>query len=175
MQDNSLDETTAGNVKFYEIGYVLLSSIPKEKVAEQVAGLKEILIKAGADITTHGDPELTPLAYTMTKKIHGANHRFDEGYFGWIKFELAAGSIAGVKKALDANESILRYLLMMTVKENTYLGKRAPVYVAATISREASMIAPAETADPSISVTPPIAAADIAEMDKSIDAMVKDA
>jgi ribosomal protein S6 len=209
MQNNSHDEVSnvaveemiedsAGKVKFYEVGYVLLSSIATEKVAEHVTVITDVVTKAGAKIVAHGEPELTPLAYVMTKKIHGANHRFDEGYFGWVKFELAAGAIAHVKKALDADESILRYLLMTTVKENTYLGKRAPVYMLGVAGREAGMItpevasqtptavsstpaslaqSPAETpvASVELSVTSPIAAASIADMDKSIDAMVKEA
>jgi ribosomal protein S6 len=197
MQNNSHDEAedSAGRVKFYEVGYVLLSSIAKEKVAQEAAVITDALAKAGAKMVAHGDPELTPLAYVMTKKIHGANHRCDEGYFGWVKFELTAGAIAEVKKALDADESILRYLLMTTVKENTYLGKRAPVYVLGVAGREAGMIVPesAETAKaPATSATIPAGevpasvipptpsattatAASIADMDKSIDAMVKEA
>lgn len=196
MQNNSHDEAenSAGRVKFYEVGYVLLSSIAKEKVVEEAAVITDALAKAGAKMVAHGDPELTPLAYVMTKKIHGANHRFDEGYFGWVKFELTAGAIAEVKKALDADENILRYLLMTTVKENTYLGKRAPVYMLGVAGREAGMITPesAETAKaPATSATIPAGelpasvipptpsattatAASIADMDKSIDAMVKE-
>ena len=204
MQNNSLDEgsdaavenvvvedtaeNSAGRIKFYEVGYVLLSSIAKEKVVEEVLVIKDFLAKAGAKIVAHGEPELTPLAYVMTKKIHGANHRFDEGYFGWIKFELSAGAIAQVKKALDADESILRYLLMITVKENIYLGKRAPVYVAGAAGRDAGIIAPeavtqtlaptesvleASAVPAGSSVAPSITAASVEEIDKSIDAMVK--
>jgi ribosomal protein S6 len=202
MQNNSHDEVvedtaedSAGRVKFYEVGYVLLSSIAKEKVVDEAAVITDALAKAGAKMVAHGEPELTPLAYVMTKKIHGANHRFDEGYFGWVKFELTAGAIAQVKKALDADESILRYLLMTTVKENTYLGKRAPVYVLGVAGREAGMIVPesAETVkapatsatipagEVPASVIPPTPSAttattaSIADMDKSIDAMVKEA
>jgi ribosomal protein S6 len=195
-------EETAGKVKFYEVGYVLLPSIAKEKVMEQVAVITNALAKAGAKVVANGDPELTPLAYIMIKKIHGINHRFDDGYFGWVKFELAAGAIASVKKALDADESILRYLLKITVKENTYLGKRAPVYTLGVAGRGAGIIAPeAPLADvesvnhpsapatspapstPTLeseqevasSVIPPLAASSVVEMDKSIDDMVKDA
>jgi ribosomal protein S6 len=157
--------------KVYEIGYVLVSSVPEEKVATEVASLKDVLAKAGASIIAEENPELIQLAYTMIKKMHGANHRFDEGYFGWIKFELSPSAIESVKKAIDGMENILRHLLVITVKENTYLGKRSPA-TAPLSSRDAGIISPEKGIDATID--PAIATAtSSADMDKSIDAMVK--
>ena len=144
----------------YEIGYLLVSSIPEEKVASEAAALKEILSKKGAEFLGEEAPELRTLAYTMVKKIGTSNHRFDQGYFGWFKFEMAAKSIEAVKKAFEERPSMLRMLLITTVKEATYLGKKAPVVEApVTESAEAPVVAPASAE----------------EMDKSIDAMVKEA
>ncbi len=180
MKSNTNDQ----KVKVYEIGYVLVSSIPQEKVAAEAASLKEIITKAGASIVAEENPELTPLAYTMVKKIHGANHRFTEGYFGWVKFEVATDAIESVKKHFDTAENILRYLLIVTVKENTYLGKRA--LATAMVGREAGMITPDKAvegvADATATATIDAAgdsivveAASSEEVDKSIDAIVKEA
>ena len=173
MQNTTHDEP----VKVYEIGYLFVSSIPKEKVAGETASLKDVLAKAGAVVITGEDPELITLAYQMTKKINGVYQRFDEAYFGWVKFELPARAIESVKKSLDATEHILRHILVTTVKETTYLGKRAPAFSVAL--RDAGMIAP-ESVAPSTDVAvekpaEPVAvvATSVEDMDKSIDALVK--
>jgi len=111
----------------YEIGYLLVSSIPEEKVAGEVDTLKEILTKKGAEFIGEEAPELRTLAYTMVKKIGPTNHRFDKGYFGWFKFELSAKEIESIKKTFELNPNMLRMLVLNTIKENTYLGKKSPV------------------------------------------------
>lgn len=152
----------------YEIGYLLVSSIPEEKVAQEVASLKEILSKKGAKFIGEEAPELRTLAYTMVKKIGATNHKFDKGYFGWFKFAIAKKEIEGIKKSFEESSNMLRMLLITTVEENTYLGKKAPV---ATIIKEEEVIAP-EAVEATAEVVAP---ASIEEMDKSIDEMVKEA
>jgi ribosomal protein S6 len=163
MQENIKDDV----MKVYEIGYLLLSSIPREKVADVAAVLKDALSKKGASIIGEEAPELIPLSYTMVKKIGTANHRFDQAFFGWVKFELATKDIEDVKKSFDLDKNVLRYLLITTVKENTYLGKKAPV--APGLIAEAEGI-PAEAAAPEAAPEEKVE-----EIDKSIDEMVKEA
>src|SRR4051812_12592312 len=100
MQENLKDDMK----KVYEIGYLLVSSIPKEKVADVATKLKDVLTKKKAEIIAEEGPELIPLAYTMIKKIGTSNHRFDQAFFGWVKFELSASEIEEVKKTLDINQ-----------------------------------------------------------------------
>jgi ribosomal protein S6 len=156
-------------IKVYEIGYLLVSSIPKEKVAENVSALKDIIIKKGAKIIAEEAPEFTALAYTMVKKIGAANHRFNEGYFGWIKFDLAASEIESVKKAFEEHVNMLRVLVITTIRDITYLGKKAPASIQAEDvvagADVAGEVAPIDTATK--------AAASTEEIDKSIDEMVK--
>src|ERR1700679_2897316 len=174
-----MSNTHEEGVKVYEIGYLFVSSIPKEKVAAETASFKGVLAKAGAVVIGSEDPELITLAYQMTKKMNGSYQRFDEAYFGWVKFELPTSAIESVKKSIDATENILRHLLVTTVKENTYLGKRAPTFSVA--ARDAGMIAPegaAPVADAAIEKAADsivVSAATVEDMDKSIDAMVKGA
>ncbi len=150
----------------YEIGYLLVSSIPEEKVESEVLKLKEILTKKNAQFIGEEAPELRTLAYTMIKKIGPTNHRFDKGYFGWFKFELDTKEIEAVKKAFEENVNMLRMLLITTVKENTYLGKKSTEPM------------PEPQADVNVEVVEGVEAAPVVlteEMDKSIDAMVKEA
>lgn len=152
----------------YEIGYLLVSSIPEEKVAHEVDSLKEILSKKGAEFISEEAPELRTLAYTMVKKIGPSNHRFDKGYFGWFKFELSAKEIEGIKKNFEANVNMLRMLVISTIKENTYLGKKSPVPMP-----EVPVEAPVDSVESGLD--PVSSSAVVDDMDKSIDAMVKEA
>ncbi len=153
-------------VQVYEIGYLLVSTIPEEKVTSEVASLKETLTKKGAEFIGEEAPELRTLAYTMIKKMGTSNHRFDQGYFGWFKFSLSKKDIESVKKSFEENKNMLRTLVITTIRENTYLGKKAPV--AALISKEEEVV----VADaPSVDGAPVLAE----EMDKTIDDMVKEA
>lgn len=163
MEKNMKEE----KMQVYEIGYMLVSSIPEEKVASEVATLKEILSKKGADFIGEEAPELRTLAYTMVKKIGPTNHRFDKGYFGWFKFELPAKEIEGIKKAFEENPNMLRMLLITTIRENTYLGKKSPVPMS-----EVPADVPVE---PGVELAGEPVVASVEDMDKSIDAMVKEA
>lgn len=153
--------------KIYEIGYLLVSSIPLDKVTETVTLLKDVLSKKGASFIAEEAPELRPLAYTMVKKIGSQNHRFDQAYFGWFKFELPSGDIEAIKKSFELNKDMLRMLLINTVKENTYLGKKAP----AVLVKGEEAVAEGVPVVDAVVATP----ATIEEMDKSIDDMVKGA
>ncbi len=152
-------------VQVYEIGYLLVSTIPEEKVEGEVASLRETLTKKGAEFIGEETPELRTLAYTMIKKMGTSNRRFDQGYFGWFKFALPKKEIESVKKSFEENKNMLRTLVITTIRENTYLGKKAPVE--ALISKEED----SAVADVPSDSTP----VSTEEIDKSIDDMVKEA
>ena len=151
-------EKQEGRTAIYEIGYLLISSLPVEKVEGETTSLREIFTKNGGEMISEEMPELRQLAYTMVKKIGASNHSFDKGYFGWFKFELGTADIESVKKAFEANPHMLRLLVIDTVRENTYLGRKSG--------------APAPEVFPESAVPTVVS---IEEMDKSIDAMVKEA
>lgn len=161
MKDNIKEDKS----QVYEIGYLLVSSIPEEKVESEVSKLKEILTKKDAEFIGEEAPELRTLAYTMIKKIGPTNHRFDKGYFGWFKFEVSKANIESIKKSFEENENMLRMLLISTIRENTYLGKKSPVPMP-----EVQVEVVAESVD----VVDTNTAAVTEEIDKGIDAMVKE-
>jgi ribosomal protein S6 len=173
MKDNVLKED---RMQVYEIGYLLVSSIPEEKVTSEVAILKEILSKKGAEFIAEEAPELRTLAYTMAKKIGATHHRFDQGYFGWFKFELSTKETESVKKAFEENPHMLRMLFITTVKEGTYLGKKSP---SASLSKveEAVVEQTVNTVETTVEAVAEVPAIPVSveEIDKSIDEMVKEA
>ncbi len=109
--------------KVYEVGYLLLSSIPEEKVAAEVTQIKDILAKHSATIISEGEPKLQTLSYTMVKKIGTVNRRFNQAYFGWVKFEGAADQIVALTKAVLDNPAVLRSIVINTVRENTMVSE----------------------------------------------------
>lgn len=150
-------------ISVYEIGYLIVTSIPEEKIPAEADAIKKIVTGAGATIIADEAPYMQPLEYTMRKKmVSGSYDKYDEAYFGWVKFELGTDKIEAVKKAIEVIPSILRILVVTTVAENTFLGKRAALVVAKApildIDGEKKDVAPASPED----------------MDKSIDEMVKE-
>jgi len=47
-----------------------------------------------------------------------------KAYFGWIKFELEPDSVLQLKENLEQNDSLLRFLIIKTVRENTLVPKK---------------------------------------------------
>ncbi len=163
MEENIKD----GRIAIYEIGYLIATSIPEEKVPGEVETLKKIIVDAGATLITDEQPQITELAYEMRKKtVSGSYDTYDEAYFGWVKFELESAKIDGVKKAIEVMPNMLRMLITTTVRENTYLGKRASAAIAKAIPVPG---VPVEEKKEVVA-----APASIEEMDKSIDEMVKE-
>lgn len=107
--------------KVYELGYILVASLPDEKIADEVVSLKDMLAKNGSDIISHEDPMLIDLAYPMVKVVSTQRQKYSRGYFGWIKFETEPEALAEIKKSLDLSSTVLRYLIVKTVRENTLL------------------------------------------------------
>lgn len=69
-------------------------------------------------------PKLIPLAYTMGKVIQNVRHKFDTAHFGWIKFTMPTEKVLELKKKLDLDPNLIRFILLKTVKENTIASKR---------------------------------------------------
>jgi ribosomal protein S6 len=153
-----MEKTAEREVKVYEIGYLIVPSIPEEKVSGEINAIKDILAKHKAGIIADESATLRPLAYTMVKKIGTTNRRFDSAYFGWIKFEAAPVEVRLIEKEVKEVESILRLLLINTIREHTLLSNK--------LSLESS-----DKETPDGSVKGPVS---IEDMDKSIDKTVSD-
>ncbi|OHA18364.1 MAG: hypothetical protein A2836_03200 [Candidatus Taylorbacteria bacterium RIFCSPHIGHO2_01_FULL_45_63] len=107
-------------LKIYEVGYLLLSPLSDEKLAEEVAFIKGQIQSSGV-IVTEEVPRLRPLAYFVIKALAGQNKKYDNAYFGWIKFEMDAPAVLLLKEALEKRENVIRFLIIKTVRENTLL------------------------------------------------------
>lgn len=109
----------------YEVGYLFVPTILEENVGGEVTRLKDALATHGSIFISDEYPKLLDLAYEMSRTISNKKAKFNKGYFGWIKFEMPVDEALKVKTMLDMDESLIRYILIKTVKENTISQKRA--------------------------------------------------
>ncbi|MEI6528486.1 MAG: 30S ribosomal protein S6 [bacterium] len=152
-----------GGVQVYELGYHIVSTVAEENLPKELEVIKAIILKDGGSLITEGEPKLINLAYEMSKTVSDIKKKFNTAYFGWIKFETKSELIPEIKKAVDADNSILRYLLIKTVKENTMTVPR--IFEQRGESKPIKKAPKEEVKE---------APASIEDIDKSIDEMVSD-
>jgi ribosomal protein S6 len=111
----------------YEVGYLILSTTPEDKVAGEVSNIKDIIEKRGGSFISEGRPELKQLAYQMDKRISGKYQKYDDAYFGWVKFEVAKDNIEEIKAEIELLQSLLRFIIINTVRENTLVSMQKAV------------------------------------------------
>lgn len=146
--------------KIYELGYILVSSLPDEKIAAEVDAIKQLLSKNGAELVSSEDPILIDLAYPMVKVVSTQRQKYSRGYFGWVKFENEPEALAEIKKALDLSATVLRYMIIKTVRENTLLNGKMVLR-----KEEREEVAPEEVVDEVLAESAEV-------LDKSIDDLV---
>ena len=143
-------------LKVYEVGYLLLPTLPEEKLGEEVASVRNLIEKNNGSFISEDFPKRKVLAYEMDKVIETKKFKFKEGYFGWVKFEVGSDAISNIEKGLKSNLNILRFLLINTARENTLYSpkvsimKKDEVSVGGDISASEKAPASAEEIDKSI-------------------------
>jgi ribosomal protein S6 len=151
--------------KIYEIGYHVISSVAEENIPAEVEKIKAVLKKEKAEIISEENPKLRPLAYKIKKAVGGQYKTFDKAYFGWVKFVLPEGAdIAKIEKAMKGSETILRYLIVKTIRENTMYSPKITVF-----SDKEAKIKPM-----AVKEVKEVKPASIEEIDKSIDELVSE-
>ncbi|MEK9176960.1 MAG: 30S ribosomal protein S6 [Patescibacteria group bacterium] len=111
------DENDAPQTAVYEIGYHLLPTIAEEDLAKAVSALTDALKAENAEFVGERFPSKVQLAYPITKRVNDKRTPFENAYFGWIAFSVPKSLIANLKRFLDANPSVLRYLIVKTSRE----------------------------------------------------------
>jgi ribosomal protein S6 len=124
--DKGIDvDATDSKSSIYEVGYIMIPSIPEENLGGEVTGLKDSLTESGASFVADEYPKMLELAYEMSRSIANKKQKFSYGYFGWVKFECTTTNAKIIKEFLDKNEKLVRYLMIKTVRESTMSTKRA--------------------------------------------------
>lgn len=118
---------TEENTRFYELGYLVVPIVPEVEIGAEVDTLKSTITTVGGKIHSEGTPEFIDLAYTMEKTVGSKKSKYAQGYFGWIKFDADPATLAPLKKVLDGNLSLIRYILVKTSIENSIVFKKPKV------------------------------------------------
>ena len=110
--------------RVYEVGYLLVPSILEENVPAIYGNLKDLISSLQGTLISDEMPVMISLAYTMQKTVQNVRNKYDTAYFGWIKFHMDGEKVLELKKKLDLDANIVRFLILKTVKENTIAAKR---------------------------------------------------
>ena len=125
-KETALPRIEENEARIYELSFIFSPLLSPEDMVQKFGDLKNLLMVSGARFITEEIPRLIPLAYTMVATIGNKKYKFNNGYFGWVKFELNQEGILNLKDSLKTNEDIVRHLLIKTVRENT-IAPRKPV------------------------------------------------
>ncbi len=96
----------------YEFAFHILPTIAEGEVQGVFDALKAHITKAGGVIALEEVPQRFDLAYEIVKYLEGKNRKFSSAYFGWVRFQLDAQSLAHLTEEMDGVKELLRYLLI---------------------------------------------------------------
>ena len=120
-------EENSDEISVYELGYHLALEAVEENVTPEVNLIKSSIEKNGGNFIDEGLPKKTKLAYDIVLSDAGKRKKFDSAYFGWVKFDMEPSKISDLKTLLDENKSIIRFLIIKTVRESTLAPKKVLV------------------------------------------------
>ena len=119
------NETKESIGTVYEISYLFVPNIAEENLPAKVTAIKDLVTERGGVFISEDHPRFMELAYQMDRTIANKKEKFTKAYFGWIKFELSPDKIEEISKLLSANEEIIRFLAVKTIRENTLISKKS--------------------------------------------------
>lgn len=131
------ETNTTENAKLYELGFHINPTFAEEKANAVFSQIKDVITSNKGEVVKEGALKNIKFAYTIVKKIDGANQRFTNGYFGWVKFNAESDVIAKIKKAVDADASIIRYIMVKTVDDFEHSTEKLAAEIVETESEEA--------------------------------------
>lgn len=123
-QTSSQENAYALEPRVYELGYHILPTVDEGNINDERDALVAIITKFKGIVISEQTPELIDLAYDMDKIITNKRNIFSQAYFGWIKFDLAPESIIALTAQVEVQESMLRFLVIKTVRENTIISEK---------------------------------------------------
>ena len=158
----NIDDNVETTSRIYEVGYLLVPTLSEENVPGFYSTLKDLIVELGGEIISDEMPKIINLSYAMLKVIQNVRNKLDTAYFGWVKFEINPDKVLELKKKLDVDANVIRFLILKTVRENTIAAKRF-------IHKDLRRKAPVAKKEGENETALPI---DKEEIDKEIDAMV---
>ena len=102
----------------YELSYLLVPIITTEKLADEVNAIRGVIESKEGLILNEEHPKMRDLAYEIAHMVAGGKRtRYENAYFGWMKFNLAQDVLIKLNADLKKNNVLLRYLIINLTKE----------------------------------------------------------
>lgn len=114
-----IDNETDTESRIYELGYLMMPTLAEGEISQETATLKALVEENGGVIIAEQTTQQITLAYSMQQVVNGKREMFETAHFGGMKFEIEPSAIMSLKKALDGDRNLLRYIIFKTVRENT--------------------------------------------------------
>ncbi|HBH71260.1 MAG: 30S ribosomal protein S6 [Parcubacteria group bacterium GW2011_GWC1_42_11] len=156
--------------RIYELGYHLVPTLAEEQIPAASGAVRGMIERISKDIIAEELPVFIDLAYQIVKTVEHKNKRFDEAYFGWIKFEGSPAGIAELEEELKKDENVLRYLIVKTIRENTFIAKK---FTGAKVKEQEEVVESAGSPLGSNTTEEVIVAKSDEVLDKAIEELVK--
>jgi small subunit ribosomal protein S6 len=112
----------------YETLFVVKPTLTDEETAAQIAKIKDVLAKEGAELVATDDMGMRKLAYPVQKN--------DRGYYTVLFFKGAGTVINELERNLKINEDVIKFLTVKYVK-NKEIAQFDKLVAAATKKSEA--------------------------------------
>ncbi|MHB1163326.1 MAG: 30S ribosomal protein S6 [Minisyncoccota bacterium] len=109
-------EDTGAEPRVYELGFHLDPELPTEEVKKVYQSIHELIAGKGT-IVVEVEPEKIQLAYTISRQDVTGRRDFNSAYFAWIVYETDAVHHAEILTASSANKSIVRFIDLITTKD----------------------------------------------------------
>ena len=103
--------------QLYEVGFLLVPSIVEDALGEEVNTLRLAIEEMGGTVVGEGFPALRALAYPIRRGNREGGTTYTSAYFGFIRFEVIPEKAPLLKQAFEKNASLIRFLIMKTIKE----------------------------------------------------------
>jgi ribosomal protein S6 len=118
-------QANASQKPVYEIGFHVLPTVAESEVGSVVEKIRAALSKSDAEIIKEEFPVKRQLAYTVERAVAGKREKYNESYFGFIKFATDREQIGAFTAAIKAMSEVLRFLIIQTVREEVVAPRRA--------------------------------------------------
>jgi len=114
----------AQDPQIYEVGYHIVPIVGEDNLGARATAVRDMIETRKGVILSDEFPKSMDLAYPMVKIAENKRATYANSYFGWFKFQADPGMIGAIETALKADNTILRFMLVKTVRENTMSPKK---------------------------------------------------
>jgi ribosomal protein S6 len=111
------DEMDLDDSRVYELAYHVVPTLDEAGLSAQVDAIRARIEKTGGTILSEQWPQTMQLAYPLSRTISRTHQTFQRASFGWIVFEAMPKVAHAIKEALRADEQIIRFFVVKTVRD----------------------------------------------------------